>query len=352
MSVIVVLLGLGGAVLLYGLFLRLCFRRVTVTRSFSRKALFEGETGEMVEVVTNPTPLMIPWLRLESSLPEQLHFGGMENLRVSGGRHHLSFFTLLPYKRITRRHRVTFAGRGIFEAGNAAVTAGDLLGLNQAERQISEPVRVIVWPRLLQESELPQPLIRIFGELPMRRAAPDPFLISGIRPYRAGDPVRDIHWPASDRMGSPQVRVHDRTGAMRLLTVLCGDQSPDQWGSLSESEMPSAEHGIRIAATLCLRALRGGMAAGFAVNFDRGDGESLVLMPEGGPAWEEKILTAMAKLRLKRTVRCQTFLKTLHGADGMDILLLMPPGFPPPEEEMARLRAEGSQVEICPAEVR
>ena len=351
MSVPVIFLVLGTVVLFYGLLLRICFRNVTISRSFSRQTVFEGETGEMIEVVTNPGPVMIPWLRVESTLPGELHFGSMENLQVSGGRHHRSLFILMPYKRITRRHRVTFAGRGIFEAGNAAVTAGDLLGLLQTGRQIQGTARVVVWPRLVSEEELPQPMIRIFGELAMKRAVPDPFLISGIRPYRPGDPVRSIHWPASARMGSPQVVTHEQTGTMRLMVVLCGDKSPDQWGSLSEAEQPSAEQGIRIAATLCVRAFRAGMAAGFAVNMDDGNGGSLVLAPGAGWAWEEKMLTAMAAIRLKRTVRFLTFLKTLHGADGTDMLLLMPDGFAVPGEEIARLEAEGSRVEICPLEV-
>ncbi len=352
MNVLVILLCLGAAVLLYSVLLSFSFRGVTVSRSFAKRAVYEGETGEMVEVVTNPSPLLIPWLRVESTLPGELRFGSMENLHISGGRHHRSFFILYPYRRITRRHRVTFAGRGVFDVGNAAVTAGDLLGIIQRTRQLEENARVIVYPRLLPEDEMPRPLVRRLGERAMKRAVPDPFLFAGIRPYRTGDALRDIHWPASARMGTVQVKMREQTGTLRLMVVLCGDKSPDQWGSLSEAEYPNAEQGIRVAATLCVRALRLGMAAGFAVNLDNGNGESVLLPPSSGAAFEETLLTAMASIRLKRTVRFETFLAALRGREGTDILLLMPPSFPPPREAVARLSSQGSHVEVFPLEVK
>ncbi|MBQ8136139.1 MAG: DUF58 domain-containing protein [Clostridia bacterium] len=351
MNVLVVLLCLGAVLFVYSFLLSVAFRKLTITRVFPKRAVFEGETGEMVEVVTNRSPLLIPWLRVESTLPGEMRFGSMENLRISGGRHHRSFFILYPYRRITRRHRVTFAGRGVFDVGSAAVTAGDLLGIIQKTGQLEKNTRVIVYPHLLKEDELPQPLVRMLGEYAMKRAVPDPFLFAGIRPYRTGDALRDIHWPASARMGTVQVKVREQTGTLRLMVVLCGDKSPDQWGSLSEAEYPMAEHGIRVAATLCVRALRSGMPAGFAVNLDDGSGQSVLLPPSSGAAFEETLLTAMAGIRLKRTVRFETFLGTLKGEAGTDILLLMPPSFAQPKEAIARLTAQGSQVQVFPLEV-
>ena len=38
---------------------------------------------------------------------------------------------------------------------------------------------------------------------------PDPFLVGGLREYRAGDPMRSVHWGASARTGRMQVKTYD-----------------------------------------------------------------------------------------------------------------------------------------------
>ena len=42
--------------------------RISCSRSFSKSVVFEGESGEMVEIVRNDSPFALPWLRLESRM--------------------------------------------------------------------------------------------------------------------------------------------------------------------------------------------------------------------------------------------------------------------------------------------
>lgn len=115
--------------------------------------------------------------------------------------YHRSIFFLMPYQQITRRHHVQLLQRGEFNLGNATLTAGDLMGMCQATEEVRLSIPVLVYPRLLNEDEVPPPFSQLLGECLVRRSlVNDPFLISGIRPYRAGDNVRDIHWPATARM--------------------------------------------------------------------------------------------------------------------------------------------------------
>ena len=108
-------------------------RGLQCTRAFSRPAVFEGEEGEMVEIVRNDRPMLIPWLRVESHISPHLRLGRIkngaassaaadakDNLHVSGSRYYCSLFTLLPYQQIRRRHRVTFLHRGAYDLGNAS----------------------------------------------------------------------------------------------------------------------------------------------------------------------------------------------------------------------------------------
>jgi len=319
------------------------------SRSFSRSTVFEGETGEMIEVVRNDRPMMIPWLRIESQISPYLQLGRQENLRVSGSRYYRSLFTLMPYQQVKRRHKVRFLHRGVYDLGSASLTVGDVLGWFQQCREQHMHVPVMVYPRLLEERELPEPLSLKLGEMISRRQLlADPFQVRGIRAYVPGDPVRDIHWAASARMGETQVRVFDHTAQANLLVVLNVERTNAQWGEkLMEYEESEIEYGIAMAATLCVRALRAGLQAGFAANMPMDKGQtSTILLPVNGPQREEELLSAFARLSIFRTVSFPVFLESLHDVENMDILVLSCYENEAIQEKLASLRRKGNQVTL------
>ncbi|MBE5795167.1 MAG: DUF58 domain-containing protein [Clostridiales bacterium] len=294
-------------------------------RTFSRQTAFAGEEGELVEVVRNDRPMVIPWLRMESSLSPHIQLGRQDNVNISEARHYSSLFTLMPYQQVRRRHRVRFLHRGSYDLGNATLTVGDLFGLFQSNREQSMHVPVLVFPRLLDEREMPIPLSLLLGDASaQRQLLTDPFLVRGIRDYQMGDPVRDIHWPATARMGQAQVRLFEHTTRMKLMVILNGQLTEEQWGSkLMDYEEESIEYGISVAATMCVWALRNGLMAGFAANLPIDKGvDSVVLPPGGGPAREEELLTAFARLSILRTQSFKYFLSTLTDLTDLDIIVL------------------------------
>ncbi len=332
----------------YGFVLRRWgLRNLTVRRSFDQPAVFAGDEGAMTEVVVNDRPLIIPWLLVESRVSPYLRFGKQDNLEITGDMYHRSVFSVMPWQRITRRHQVRFLRRGVFDVGTAALTAGDVTGIFTAVREQSETAGVVVWPRLLPREELPEPAVRQLGAWSRNRAMQDPFLTRGIRPYLPGDPVRDIHWPATARMGEAQVRVHDPSAQMRLLIVLNGQLTEDQWGDVSDSDQAPLEHAISMAATLCVLALRAGMPAGFACNLQSGGDGSAVSMPGLSPGREEELLTAMARIRLRRTLRFGTFAQALQTGGGLSVLVLSAYDGQDVQESLAALRRQGNDVALA-----
>ena len=329
---------------------RFALSRLTCTRAFSRPAFFEGEEGELIEVVRNDKPLLIPWLRVESRISPFLRLGRQENLHLGGeDAYALSLFSLMPFQQIRRRHRVRFLRRGAYDLGNATLTAGDLLGVCQVSREQHMRASVLVYPRLLAERELPAPLSLLMEETVSRRfLLTDPFLVRGIRPYQPGDPVRDIHWSASARTGQTQVRLHDYTARTRLMVLLNGELRADQWSDiLMDYETGAVERAIRVAATLCVRALRAGMAVGFAATMPQGKArESTVLPPEGGAAREEELLCAFARLSVKRTVSFAQLLDSLTGLRDADVIVLSCYDSAELQGAMGALRARGNTVAL------
>lgn len=349
MSVFVVLLTLGLLCAVYGAVLRRYgLKGLTCERTFSRRAVFEGEEAELVEVIGNDRPMFVPWLRVESRISRNLQLNRQAAPDDSGYVYHQSLFTLMPYQRITRRHRVRFLKRGAYNIGNASLTAGDVAGLFQCSREQRMDVPVVVYPRLLDERELPEPLSRLLGEYAVRRQLlRDPFLVNGIRLYQPGDPVRDIHWAATARTGETHVRVHDFTAQTRLMVVVNAQLSEAQWDNLMEYEQAGIERAISVAATLCVRALRMGLTAGFAANMPLDDrGECTVLPPAGGAAREEELLSAFAHLKILRMRSFNSFLEQLAVYTDLDMVVLSCYDSPALRERLERLRRRGNTVTL------
>ena len=335
--------------LIWSVLLKRSIKNLSCSRTLSCETAFEGEEGELIEVVRNDRPYLIPWLRIESDLSPYIQLGKQENLDVGDQRYYCSSFTLMPYQQIRRRHRVKFLHRGSYDLGNATLTIGDLLDIKQFWRKQRTDTKVLVYPRLLDKEELPFPVSLVLGELARRQQLlTDPFLIRGIRAYQPGDPIRDIHWPATARSGEVQVRVHDHSARTRLLVVFNAQKEDGQWGNviLKEDEAP-VEEGIRLAASVCVHALRAGLPAGFATNLPVGDARtSTVLLPAEGAACEEELLAAFAGLNLRCTEKFLVFLDSLANHTGLDILLISQYDSDGLQEEIRKLRQNGNQVTL------
>ena len=328
---------------------RIGLRHLTCSRAFSKPAYFEGEEGELIEIVRNDRAIIIPWLRVESGVSPHIRLGRQQNLHISDTAHTCSLFTLMPYQQIRRRHRVAFLRRGAYNLGSASLTVGDLLGLCEAHREQEMDVPVLVYPRLLDGSAMPQPLTRLLSETVSRRQLlRDPFLFRGIRPYQAGDPVRDIHWPATARTGEAQLRLHDPSALCRLLVVLNMERTAAQWGErLMDYEQEEIEYEISMAATLCMQALDQGLCAGFAANMPIGSStQSAFVAPQGGAAAREGLLAAMAQLRLVRTLSFPTFLASLCDHHDLDMILISCYDSEEIQQAMQNLRRQGNQVQL------
>jgi len=229
--------------------------------------------------------------------------------------------------------------------------------MTQQEKQLSLPCAIDVYPRLLSGEELDAPSSRWQGDLMVKRwIMPDPFMTSGVRDYRQGDPMRDIHWRATARTGQLQVKIRDYTADPRMLVLLNMEISERQWGNLADYEEETIEDGIRIAATLCMRAIDAGMEAGFGCNgclFGEADSGNTVFVPmQGGAEQADTLLGTMARLEIHREKPFETFLQSLSELGGTDILILSCYISERIELEMERLREEGNSVMFMPLERR
>ncbi len=247
---------------------KVSFKKLRYERTISKSAVFEGENIDLVEVIANNKLTPLPWLRVESKLSPWLRFRSQENLEILDDRFHRSVFYLRPYSRITRRYNVHCIRRGYYDLSITTLTAGDLFGLSSTSQEIhSDRARLFVYPTILGQDELPEDALRWQGDVSVHRwIFPDPILINGIRGYQRGDSRKDIHWKASARSGSLQVKTHDYTVFPRLLLVFNIEPEDNFWGMLSAQQMDEMEYGVRVIASLSNWAIENNMEVGVFSN--------------------------------------------------------------------------------------
>lgn len=331
------------------LFKRLAFKGLQYGRFFSVPAVFEGQEIEMVEIIANRKLLPIPWLRVESKIDENLEFAKQFNLDIKHNQFHKSFFTLMPYMKITRRHKVRCKKRGCYFLNSVSLTCGDLFGVQEVSRTYNLSACILVYPSLVPIDEIPFPSHSYMGDVVVKRwIVEDPFMYSGVRDYQSGDPLNYINWKATARAGKLQVHKRDYTADPKLMIYLNLDISEDMWDAVTDPEL--IEKGISYAASIAQYAISNGIDTGFGCNGYLIDepGKPVRIPPKSGITHLTYLFEAMAKLVIEREVTFYTFLEEdiQSGITATDFLFITPYISERIENQMARLRDRGNEVEI------
>jgi uncharacterized protein (DUF58 family) len=332
--------------------------RIDYRRYFSLPAIFPGETVEMVEVIANRKLLPLPWLRLEAMIPSGLEFAHQSNLEINEGRfyqNHRSLFSLQPYTRITRRHRVTGLKRGWYRLQSATMTCGDIIGVVSATRHLELDAELLVYPKPADLDGLELPSHSWQGDVSVRRwIVSDPFMTAGVREYRPGDAMNRINWKASARTGTLQVHNEDYTANHRLMIYINFDLSEQMWGAVSDPE--AIENALSVAAAVAARSIGQGIETGFGCNGDRlgREGQPVRVPPRSGADQLTTLLGAMAQLAIARSVPFSVLLDQdlAEKTTQTDFLILTAYRNEAMEDRLRQLRGLGNSVGILPIRVR
>lgn len=271
-----VLLFFAGAVLLLALAVswlwgRYCLDGLEYHRSFSRPAVPFGEELTLTVRVVNRKPLPLSWLEIADELPKTVTLVRGELLPSwKAGRVMLrNLLALRWYQRVTRHYRLRCPTRGEQVFGPVELRSGDLFGLAHRRMELPERQRVLVYPKVVAVEVLGLPSRFPLGdERNPNRLFTDPPRVAGIRPYVEGDSIRQVHWKATARLGTPQVKTFDPSATLRTILFLNLDTSPTPWAGAHPDRLELA---ICVAATLAnhlalRRAQFGLMANGLLPN--------------------------------------------------------------------------------------
>jgi uncharacterized protein (DUF58 family) len=329
---------------------KISFKKFHYERKISKSAVFEGEFIDLSEIIANNKLTPLPWLRVESKLSPWLRFRSQENLEILDDRFHRSVFYLRPYSRITRRYRVKCMRRGYYDLSITTLTVGDLFGLSTTSMEArSNDAKLFVYPSILGQDELPDEALRWQGDVSVKRwIFPDPILINGIRGYQLGDSRKDIHWKASARSGSLQVKTHDYTVFPRLLIVFNIEPEDNFWGQLSAQQMEEMEYGIRVVATLCNWAIVNGMEVGLFSNasISFAPDVTIGIEPACNAAQMSHILETLAGLEFKEKESIYRTMEHLveNDTSETDVLVFSTFWNPSLEARSEEIRRKGNSV--------
>lgn len=165
--------------------------------------------------------------------------------------------------RVRLESKLVLTERGQRPIGRFSVASVRPLGLVRGKLVRSAPVRIIVVPRTFAiEGLAPPPLIPAdHAELVRGQATGADFELAGLRPYRPGDRIRDLHARSWARLGEPMVRTFRRTARREAAVILDA--------SAARLDEAAFEGAVSLAASLVRWACKHGARVRLLILADR-----------------------------------------------------------------------------------
>jgi len=306
---LVVLLGLVlGAALLAKTWTRLSLVRVSCKRTIREHRLFPGDRTELKLEVTNRKPVPIPWIELEDAIPPEL----VDEILPPFSRRPncgslLRSSSLLWYRRARWKYSLRAGKRGFYSLGPIHLRAGDLFGFYRRMMEFPLFESIIVYPKIFPLSQFSIPPLFPLGDVRSeKRIFQDPVRPIGLRAYQPYDSLRHIHWKASARCQSLQVKVFEPTATLQA-SLFLGVDSYQRDGIFQEEDF---EWGISLAASLANHLVGKGIPIGLFANGRMIDsGQPVQILPGGSREQILMILEALAKVTPEVKEPLESFLQ-------------------------------------------
>lgn len=136
-----------------------------------------------------------------------------------------SSFYLMPKQKLMRSVTACFPKRGRYLFLGCNMHGGDFLGIKDAYQKFPLFKEVVVMPRQVQAPQLERMLGGVIGDISVNRFIfEDPMLTVGFSEYTGREPMRDISWTQSARLGRMMVKNYDHTVDLSV-TILLNVQS-------------------------------------------------------------------------------------------------------------------------------
>jgi len=328
---------------------RWCLTDVSYRRRFSSRYAPFGAEVEYVVEITNRKLLPLVWIETEDELPAVL--APLQGRVTSSHRRGRCLLTnllaLRPYEEVRRHYRLSCTTRGEHVFGPLTLRSGDMFGLVSRQAEDQREDRLVVYPRILPVRLSAFAARRLLGEAVVPASLfTDPSRVAGVRDYRPGDSVRQVHWPATARAQRLQVKHYDPIGVRRL--TLCVDIDTNTEGRWWSGYTPEVQELVlMVAASLAEWAAQQGMPLGLYVNGrPYGDVETIQLAPSARPERRTQTLELLGRVMPYPTGPIDQILQSgaLRRSGGATVLLITGRLYASKAQALGALRRFGHDV--------
>lgn len=280
------------------LWYRFCLDGVEYRRHFSQRRALFGEEIELTIEIVNRKLLPLAWLETEDEIPTALTpLRGTTRRSYKPSRSLLvNLVALRWYERVRRHYRIRCEARGEHTFGPVQVRSGDVFGFSFRATELFVEDRLLVYPRILPITRLGLPPRDPFGDHATRDwIFEDPLRVVGLRDYVRGDNPRHIHWKATARTQTLQVKLHEATTTHHLVIFLnLHTLGPEWWWQRYDAE--ALELAITTAASVANWAAEHGYQVGLSGNSHKLHSMERVKVGHSrDPAQLSRILEALAR---------------------------------------------------------
>lgn len=263
MLFIALLISLIGVYLLqYFLYMKFAFSHVQYTVETGSREVFEDEEIYIYEQLTNDKLLPLPFVKVDTELPEGLTFcitteDSSATLLETYPRVIQSLFTLRSHEIVRRRWKIRCNTRGTYVLGNSTMLVNDILGTymqskivtpdkpENADSMDHKNVLVVLPKAIALEKEFTASAYTSGDILVQRSLLSDPLYRAGVREYQNGDPINRINWKKTAAEQTLMVNIEEFT-KQYAFNILINMQSRDM-----EKGIPGPPS-IRSAVELCI----------------------------------------------------------------------------------------------------
>lgn len=248
-----------------------------------------AEIGERVVVrvvVQNASIIPVPWVLLEDLLPSDAIRTRSPRLKIRGKR--LQIGLIRSGGELEMRYQLECVMRGYYQIGPLVLETGDLFGLHRRYRVVTEPIFLLVYPRIVPLVGYDLASRRPIGDVQLiHRLYEDPTRIAGVRPYEVGDPLNRVHWKATARTGTLHSKVHEPS-TLAGATLMLDFRESGYPGSNSSYRCELAAVAVAsLANALCEMNQQVGLITNGGDAVDRIRGGSGSLEPDNKPTDSE-----------------------------------------------------------------
>lgn len=164
----------------------------------------------------------------------------MGDLPIGPSHERFSIPMLAPHQAKHTDIQFKAVSRAVLKVGPLHIRKGDPFGLIRHEKSLADEITLFIHPITVRIKPLDSGAVRDLEGQPSDRIVDDDLDFFGLREYRPGDDVRNVHWLSSSKTNTLMIRQYEAT--RRTDTSITLDVNPNDYVSSQEFELAVCAH--------------------------------------------------------------------------------------------------------------